>query len=119
MSQREKRPQFFSYKEFSDDFQWLDEKLVTMKPRQNNRDGASLRLIANKLSQESATTKLLISISDGQPKALPDYTGKKARKISKAFCLNMTVKASSLWLLRLDRIKKKSKRYMGKIVSLI
>lgn len=79
VSMREKTS-IFSYKEFSDDFQWLDEKLVTMKPRQNNRDGASLRLIANKLSQESATTKLLISISDGQPKALPDYTGKKARE---------------------------------------
>ena len=79
VSTREKTS-IFSYKEFSDDFQWLDEKLVTMKPRQNNRDGASLRLIANKLSQESATTKLLISISDGQPKALPDYTGKKARE---------------------------------------
>lgn len=79
LSTREKTS-IFSYKEFSDDFQWLDEKLVTMKPRQNNRDGASLRLIANKLSQEVATTKLLISISDGQPKALPDYTGKKARE---------------------------------------
>lgn len=79
VSMREKTS-IFSYKEFSDDFQWLDEKLVTMKPRQNNRDGASLKLIANKLSQESATTKLLISISDGQPKALPDYTGKKARE---------------------------------------
>ncbi|WP_288657973.1 AAA family ATPase [uncultured Enterococcus sp.] len=79
VSTREKTS-IFSYKEFSDDFQWLDEKLVTMKPRQNNRDGANLRLIANKLSQESATTKLLISISDGQPKALPDYTGKKARE---------------------------------------
>ncbi|EOS8057541.1 AAA family ATPase [Enterococcus hirae] len=79
VSTREKTS-IFSYKEFSDDFQWLDEKLVTMKPRQNNHDGASLRLIANKLSQESATTKLLISISDGQPKALPDYTGKKARE---------------------------------------
>ena len=79
VSTREKTS-IFSYKEFSDDFQWLDEKLVTMKPRQNNRDGASLRLIANKLSQEVATTKLLISISDGQPKALPDYKGKKARE---------------------------------------
>ncbi|EMF0531727.1 AAA family ATPase [Enterococcus hirae] len=79
VSTREKTS-IFSYKEFSDDFQWLDEKLVTMKPRQNNRDGASLRLIANKLSQEVATTKLLISISDGHPKGLPDYTGKKARE---------------------------------------
>lgn len=32
VSTREKTS-IFSYKEFSDDFQWLDEKLVTMKPR--------------------------------------------------------------------------------------
>lgn len=78
VSTREKTS-IFSYKEFTDDFSWLAEKLVTMKPRQNNRDGAALRLMANKLSQEAATTKLLVSISDGQPKALPDYTGKKAK----------------------------------------
>ncbi|EOH89778.1 AAA family ATPase [Enterococcus villorum] len=79
VSVREKTS-IFSYKEFADDFSWLDEKLVTMKPRQNNRDGATLRLMANKLSREAATTKLLVSISDGQPKALPDYTGKKAKE---------------------------------------
>lgn len=50
-----------------------------MKPRQNNRDGAVLRLIAGKLSEQTATTKLIINISDGQPKALPDYTGVKAK----------------------------------------
>lgn len=70
----------FSYKEFEDGFQWLNEKLVTMKPRQNNRDGAALRLAAEKLNRQSATTKLLLNISDGQPKALPDYTGKKAKE---------------------------------------
>ncbi|HCB27967.1 MAG TPA: hypothetical protein DEP40_06435, partial [Enterococcus sp.] len=33
-----------------------------------------------KLSQQAATTKLMLVISDGQPKALPDYTGKKAKQ---------------------------------------
>lgn len=79
VSTREKTS-IFSYKEFTDDFSWLNEKLVMMKPRQNNRDGAALRVIASKLSRETATTKLLVSISDGQPKALPDYTGKKAKE---------------------------------------
>ena len=79
VSVREKTS-IFSYKEFSDTFQWLDEKLVTMKPRQNNRDGAVLRVVADKLNQQTATTKLLLNISDGQPKALPDYTGKKAKE---------------------------------------
>ena len=78
-SAREKTS-LFSYKEFEDGFQWLNEKLVTMKPRQNNRDGAALRLAAEKLNRQSATTKLLLNISDGQPKALPDYTGKKAKE---------------------------------------
>ncbi|WP_206854146.1 AAA family ATPase [Candidatus Enterococcus mangumiae] len=77
-STREKTS-IFSYKEFSDSFDWLEQKLVTMKPRQNNRDGAVLRLIAGKLSEQTATTKLIINISDGQPKALPDYTGVKAK----------------------------------------
>lgn len=79
VSVREKTS-IFSYKEFADTFQWLDEKLVTMKPRQNNRDGAVLRVVADKLNQQTATTKLLLNISDGQPKALPDYTGKKAKE---------------------------------------
>lgn len=78
-SSREKTS-LFSYKEFEDGFQWLNEKLVTMKPRQNNRDGAALRLAAEKLNRQSATTKLLLNISDGQPKALLDYTGKKAKE---------------------------------------
>ncbi|WP_395520847.1 AAA family ATPase [Enterococcus faecium] len=78
-SSREKTS-LFSYKEFEDGFQWLNEKLITMKPRQNNRDGAALRLAAEKLNRQSATTKLLLNISDGQPKALPDYTGKKAKE---------------------------------------
>ncbi len=51
-----------------------------MKPRQNNRDGVPLRLLAEKLSDETADTKILLNISDGQPKALPDYTAKKAQE---------------------------------------
>ena len=37
-------------------------------------------MVADKLNQQTATTKLLLNISDGQPKALPDYTGKKAKE---------------------------------------
>ncbi|BCA85722.1 ATP-binding protein [Enterococcus saigonensis] len=78
LSQREKTS-LYSYKEFSEDYSYLGARLVTMKPRQNNRDGVSLRLLSQKLAAEDATTKLLINISDGQPKALPDYTGAKAK----------------------------------------
>lgn len=79
LSAREKTS-IYSYKEFRDDYQSVAGKLMTMKPRQNNRDGVPLRLLAEALQKELASTKLLLSISDGQPKALPDYTGKKARE---------------------------------------
>ncbi len=78
VSQREKTS-LFSYKEFNDPYDFLAAKIATMKPRQNNRDGVPLRLLAEKLSNETADTKLLLNISDGQPKALPDYTAKKAQ----------------------------------------
>ncbi|WP_430609078.1 AAA family ATPase [Enterococcus sp. DIV0876] len=77
-SPREKTS-LFAYKEFDEGFDFVQEKLMTMKPRQNNRDGAALRVLADRVSQQSATTKLLLNISDGQPKALPDYTGEKAK----------------------------------------
>lgn len=79
VSQREKTS-LYSYKEFDDDFHFISAKIATMKPRQNNRDGVALKVLADKLSQQTADTKLLLSISDGQPKALPDYTGEKARQ---------------------------------------
>ena len=77
LSAREKTS-IYSYKEFDDPFNYVAEKIVSMKPRQNNRDGVPLKLLSEKLVQQNATTKLLINISDGQPKALPDYTSKKA-----------------------------------------
>ncbi|GCF93715.1 ATP-binding protein [Enterococcus florum] len=79
VSQREKTS-LYSYKEFNDSFDFLPAKLSTMKPRQNNRDGVVLRILAEKLSHQTAETKILLTISDGQPKALPDYTGKKAKE---------------------------------------
>lgn len=69
----------YSYKEFAEPFDYVPAKLMSLQPRQNNRDGAVLRVLAEKLSQQSATTKLLLTISDGQPKAMPDYTGNKAK----------------------------------------
>lgn len=44
----------------------------------NNRDGMALRVIAERLLQIPRKTRLLISVSDGQPNALPDYYGEKA-----------------------------------------
>lgn len=79
LSQREKTS-IYSYKEFDDGYDFMAAKISTMKPRQNNRDGVPLKVLAEKLSHQSADTKVLLSISDGQPKALPDYTGNKAKQ---------------------------------------
>ncbi|MGM0124277.1 hypothetical protein IGI37_001651 [Enterococcus sp. AZ194] len=79
VSTREKTS-LFSYKEFDDSFDYVDAKIMSMKPRQNNRDGVVLKVLSDKLQKQTATTKLLLTISDGQPKALPDYTGAKARE---------------------------------------
>ena len=35
-------------------------------------------VLSEKLAKAPQTTKLLISLSDGQPKAMPDYSGKLA-----------------------------------------
>lgn len=57
-----------------------DEKytLTSIQARSNNRDGMALRIISDRLLNAPQKTKLIISISDGQPKAMPDYTGEKA-----------------------------------------
>ncbi|MDF3001214.1 MAG: hypothetical protein K0Q48_1333 [Bacillota bacterium] len=52
--------------------------LMNMQGRSNNRDGMALRILSEKLAAVPQKTKLLISISDGQPKAMPDYTGEAA-----------------------------------------
>ena len=52
--------------------------IMSMQGISNNRDGMALRVLAEKLAKSQQATKLLISLSDGQPKAKPDYTGKTA-----------------------------------------
>ncbi len=68
----------FSYIDF--EHSEKDDKfcLMGISGRSNNRDGMALRILSQKLLQSDATTKLLISISDGKPTALPDYSGAKA-----------------------------------------
>ena len=59
-----------------------DEKyaLMNIQARSNNRDGMALRIISDRLFKAPQRTKVIISISDGQPKAMPDYTGEKAAR---------------------------------------
>lgn len=55
-------------------------RLMGIRARSNNRDGMALRVIAERLAGSPQQTKLLISLSDGQPKAMPDYTGSFAEE---------------------------------------
>jgi len=66
------------------DFQKVDSndryRLMGIRGRSNNRDGMALRIIADRLTAAPQQTKLLISISDGQPKAMDNYTGSYAAR---------------------------------------
>ncbi|RKN75909.1 nitric oxide reductase activation protein NorD [Paenibacillus ginsengarvi] len=53
-------------------------RLMGIRARSNNRDGMALRIMAQRLAEAPQQTKLLISISDGQPKAMDDYTDRYA-----------------------------------------
>ncbi|WP_238402859.1 vWA domain-containing protein [Paenibacillus mesophilus] len=53
-------------------------RLMGIRGRSNNRDGMALRIMADRLAAASQQTKLLISVSDGQPKAMENYTGSYA-----------------------------------------
>lgn len=68
----------FAYTDFEKNDSKDRFKLMGIRGRSNNRDGMALRIIADRLSVSSQQTKLVISISDGQPKAMDDYTGSYA-----------------------------------------
>ncbi len=50
-------------------------RLMAIQARSNNRDGMALRILAEKIMKRQEKTKLVISLCDGQPKAMPDYSG--------------------------------------------
>lgn len=68
----------YSYIDFDEKEPDNKYSLMSMRGRSNNRDGLALRILAEKLLRTPQQTKLLISLSDGRPKAAPDYTGEKA-----------------------------------------
>ncbi len=83
---RSKREQMSIYAYVDFESKDADEKyaLMNIQARSNNRDGMALRIISDRLLSAPQKTKLIISISDGQPKAMPDYTGEKAAYDMKA-----------------------------------
>ncbi|WP_342536437.1 nitric oxide reductase activation protein NorD [Sporosarcina sp. FSL K6-3508] len=68
----------YSYTDFEQSSPEDAYRLMNIQARSNNRDGMALRVLSERLVACPQQTKLVISISDGQPKAMPDYTGNKA-----------------------------------------
>ncbi|MDQ1913796.1 nitric oxide reductase activation protein NorD [Paenibacillus sp. GD4] len=68
----------FSYADFAKPDRRDRYRLMGISARNNNRDGMALRIMADRLAGAEGQTKLLISISDGQPKAMESYTGEAA-----------------------------------------
>lgn len=68
----------YSYVDFESNDPDDKYSLMNIQARSNNRDGMALRIISDRLLKAPQDTKLVISISDGQPKAMPNYTGKLA-----------------------------------------
>ena len=77
---RSKREQMsiYAYVDFESKDAGDKYALMNIQARSNNRDGMALRIISDRLLSAPQKTKLIISLSDGQPKAMPDYTGEKA-----------------------------------------
>lgn len=57
----------YSYAEFDSIDSGDRYRLMDVKARSNNRDGAALRFVAEQLSKRPEDAKLLILVSDGQP----------------------------------------------------
>lgn len=55
-------------------------RMMQISPKANNRDGAAIRFVAERLMEISADTKLLFVMSDGNPRALEHYHGLEAEK---------------------------------------
>lgn len=69
--------ELFAYAEFDTIDNKDKYRLMDMSARNNNRDGAALRYMAERLMERPEEVKLLIIISDGQP-AARGYSGTEA-----------------------------------------
>ncbi len=69
----------YSYAEFEDIDGNDRYRMMDIRARDNNRDGAALRFVADRLSKREEDVKLLILVSDGQP-AASGYYGSAAEE---------------------------------------
>lgn len=64
---RSETVELYSYAEFDSIDNDDKYRMMDIRARNNNRDGAPLRYVAEKLSMRPEEVKILISVSDGQP----------------------------------------------------
>lgn len=74
-----KAVELYAYADFSKPDFKNQYRLMDVSARDNNRDGAALRYVGEKLLKRSEQNKLLIVISDGQPAAVR-YSGMAAEE---------------------------------------
>ena len=70
--------EIFAYADFASASEEDAARIMDVQARANNRDGAALAFVVERLAQRTEKTKIIFSISDGQPAAI-DYGGEDAR----------------------------------------
>jgi hypothetical protein len=99
------------------DFERVDSndlyRVMKISPKNNNRDGAAIKIMSERLLTVDADIKLLFIISDGQPMALPDYSGENAEEDMKKIVSEYTRKGITFFAAAIGQDKEVIKRIYG------
>ena len=94
---------FFIVKNFEEDGRWaLANRMGSIKPLAQNRDGTAIRHAAFKLLQQPSRTRLLILLSDGKPLD-SDYAGPYALEDTKMALREARMKGIHPFCITIDR----------------
>ena len=70
----------YSYSDFDNQDKDDCYRMMQISPKSNNRDGVSIKYVAEKLLKVDADIKVLFIISDGKPLAKPNYKDELAKE---------------------------------------
>lgn len=70
----------YSYSDFDNQDKDDCYRMMKISPKSNNRDGVSIKYVAEKLLKVDADIKVLFIISDGKPLAKPNYKDELAKE---------------------------------------
>ena len=70
----------YSYSDFDNQDKNDCYRMMKISPKSNNRDGVSIKYVAEKLLKVDADIKVLFIISDGKPLAKPNYKDELAKE---------------------------------------